>query len=57
MKFLRQKWDLNVILISYDIKVESNIHAPVHVLLNLVNLLQKRGKMLSEPHILSLFPN
>ena len=37
------------------INIESNIHALV--LLNLLNLLQKRDKMLGKPRILSLFPN
>ena len=27
------------------------------VLLNLLNLLRKRDKMLDKPHVLSLFPN
>ena len=35
--------------------IESYIHAPV--LLNLLNSLPKRDKMLGKPHILSLFPN
>ena len=35
--------------------MESNIRALV--LLNLLNLLRKRDKMLGKPHILSLFPN
>ena len=39
---------------SYE-KIESNIRAPV--LLNLLNSLQKRDKMLGKPHIWSLFPN
>ena len=34
--------------------IESNIHAPV--LLNLLNSLRKRDKMLGKLHILSLFP-
>ena len=36
-------------------KIESNICAPV--LLNLLNLLRKRDKMLGKPRILSLFHN
>ena len=36
-------------------KIESNIRALV--LLNLLNSLRKRDKMLSKPHILCLFPN
>ena len=39
---------------SYD-KLESNFHALV--LLNLLNLLRKRDKMLGKPRILSLFLN
>ena len=35
-------------------RLESNIHAPV--LLNLLNWLRKREKMLGKPHILSLSP-
>ena len=36
-------------------KIESNV--PALVLLNLLNSLQKRDKMLGKPCILSLFPN
>ena len=47
--FSALKFDLKFILMS------SNIHTAV--LLNLLNSLQKRDKMLCKPHILSLFPN
>ena len=38
---------------SYDIKIESNVRAPV--LFNLLNSLWKSDKMLGKPCILSLF--
>ena len=48
----------NVFMPKNDFKMtlmSSKICAPV--LLNLLNLLQKRDKMLGKPHILSLFLN
>ena len=53
LTFSRQKCDLSNFNVMWSI--ETNIHAPV--LLNLLNLLRKRDKMLGKPHILSLFPN
>ena len=51
-----KKCHFKVILLSYDnLKIEYNIHAPV--LLDVLNLLPKSYKMLSNPHILSLFTN
>ena len=47
---MRFQSNLNIILLK-----ESNSHA--HVLLNLLNSLQKRDKMRGKPRILSLFPN
>ena len=45
------KLDLKVVLGLYDINIRA------HVLLNLLNSLQKSDKMLDKPCILSLFPN
>ena len=43
LPFLRQKWDLKVILFNVIWKIESSIYAPV--LLNLLNEWKKRDKM------------
>ena len=52
LTFSRQKYDFNLIFMSCD-KNNLNIHAPV--LLNLLNKLRKRDKLLGKPSILALF--
>ena len=55
LAYSHQKCDFKVILMQYDLTIESNIRAPV--LSIPLSSLQIRDKMLNEPHILSLFPN
>ena len=52
LSFTHQQHHFKVLLVPYDIKVESNMSA--HVLLNLLKLVVKTIKCLTKSHILSL---